>query len=267
MANATMANPHGTPIWYEYLARDIDGAERFLTSVIGWQVTNSGMPGIDYRILSAPDSAAIGGLMTLPQGAPIRPGWLAYFGVDDVDASVAAIRASGGVVHMPPMDLNGVGRMALVGDRQGSPFYVMRGASEAPSTSFQSPGDAVPGHMVWNELLTSDQDAAMSFYGPLFGWRHEGAMPMGPLGDYKFIHAGTTGLGASMNVPPGEPPGWRFYVLVPDVDRVVERLTAAGGRLLRGPDQIPGGDYAVVAEDPFGVRFGFVGARREGAAA
>lgn len=262
-----MANPHGTPIWYEYLAPDIDQAEHFFTGVIGWQVTNSDTPGIDYRILSAPDGAAIGGLMTLPPGAPARPGWLAYFGVDDVDASVAAVQAAGGTIHMPPMTLDGIGRMALVGDPQGAPFYVMRGAGQAPSTSFHGPTGAAPGHMVWNELLATDQDAAMRFYGPLFGWRHEGAMPMGPLGDYKFIHAGPAGLGASMNVPPGETPGWRFYVLVPEVDGVIERLTAADGRVLQGPDQIPGGDHAVVAEDPFGVRFGFVGPRREGAAA
>ena len=267
-----MANPHGTPIWYEYLAQDIDRAERFFTGVIGWQVTNGDMPGIDYRILSAPNpsapgSTAIGGLMALPPGAPTRPGWLAYFAVDDVDASVAASLAAGGTVHMPPMTLDDVGRMALVGDPQGAPFYVMRGASEAPSTSFQGPTGTAPGHMAWNELLAPDQDAAMRFYGPLFGWRHEGAMPMGPLGDYRFIHAGPAGLGASMNTPPGETPGWRFYVFVPEVDGVIERLADASGRVLHGPDQIPGGAYAVVAEDPFGTRFGFVGARREEAAA
>lgn len=262
-----MANPHGTPIWYEYLARDVNRAQSFLAEVIGWGVTDSGMPGVDYRILTAPDGVAIGGLMTLPPGAPTRPGWLVYLGVDDVDASVDAVRAAGGAVHMPPTTLDGVRRMAMVADPQGSPFYVMRGASETPSTSFQTAPGAAPGHVAWNELLASDQDAAMRFYGPLFGWRHEGAMPMGPLGDYKFIHAGPIGLGASMNVPPGETPGWRFYVFVPEVDGVIERLSAVGGRVLQGPDQIPGGDYAVVAEDPFGARFGFVGARRQGAAA
>jgi predicted enzyme related to lactoylglutathione lyase len=258
-----VANPHGTPIWYEYLAQDVDRAQSFFTDVIGWQVTDSGMPGMDYRILTASDGAAIGGLMALPPGAPARPGWLGYFGVDDVDAIVVALQAAGGAVHMPPTTLDGVGRMALVADPHGAPFYVMRGASNAPSTSFQGPTGTEPGHMVWNELLAPDQDAAMRFYGPIFGWRHEGAMPMGRLGDYKFIHAGAAGLGASMNVPAGEIPGWRFYVFVPEVDSVIERLTAASGRVLRGPDQIPGGDYAVVAEDPFGARFGFVGPREE----
>jgi uncharacterized protein len=261
----TVSNPHGTPIWYEYLAQDVDRAGAFYAEVAGWQVKSSGMPGIDYRILSTPRDAAVGGLMALPQGAPMRPGWLGYFGVDDVDATVSAVQAAGGQVHMPPTTLEGVGRMAMVSDPQGAPFYVMRGTSEAPSTSFQGPADASPGHVVWNELMATDQDAAMRFYGPLFGWRHEGAMSMGPLGDYKFLHAGPTCLGATMNVPPGETPGWRFYVLVPEVDDTIDRLTGAGGRVLHGPNQIPGGDYALVAEDPFGARFGCVGPRRGGA--
>ena len=258
-----MSNPHGTPIWYEYLAEDADRATAFYAEVAGWQATSSGMPGVDYRILSTVRGAAIGGLMALPQGGSIRPGWLGYFGVDDVDATVSAVQAAGGHVHMPPTTLDGIGRMALVTDPQGAPFYVMRGASKAPSMSFQGPDDASPGHVVWNELIATDQDAVMRFYGPLFGWRHEGAMPMGPLGDYKFLHAGSACLGATMNLPPGETPGWRFYVLIAEVDTAIGRLTGAGGRVLRGPDQVPGGDYAMVAEDPFGARFGFVGPRRE----
>ena len=77
-------------------------------------------------------------------------------------------------------------------------------------------------------------------------------------------HAGPVGLGATMNVSPGEVLGWRFYILVPDVDDGMGRLTSAGQRVLSGPDHIPGGAFAVVAEDPVGARFGFVGPRREG---
>lgn len=261
-----MANPHGTPIWYEYLAEDADRAQGFYAAVLGWQAAGSGMPGMDYRILSAPDGAPVGGLMAQPAGAQMPAGWLGYFAVEDVDATVAAAGAAGAAVLMPPTTMEGVGRMALIADPQGTPFYVMRGSSEDASTSFQGPAEASPGHVVWNELTTPDQDALMRFYGPLLGWRHEGAMPMGPLGDYRFLHAGTTGLGASMDVPPGGAPGWCFYVLVPDVDAAVGRLGAAGGRVLQGPDPIPGGDLSVVAQDPTGARFGFVGPRRGGAA-
>ncbi|WP_157034013.1 VOC family protein [Belnapia moabensis] len=78
------------------------------------------------------------------------------------------------------------------------------------------------------------------------------------------LYARLVGLGATMNVPPGEVLGWRFYILVPEVNDAIGRLTSAGRRVLSGPDQISGGDFAVVTEDPFGARFGLVGRRREG---
>jgi uncharacterized protein len=55
----TVSNPHGTPIWYEYLAQDVDRAGAFYAEVAGWQVKSSGMPGIDYRILSTSRDAAV----------------------------------------------------------------------------------------------------------------------------------------------------------------------------------------------------------------
>lgn len=257
-----MTNPHGTPIWYELLAGDADVAERFYSHVVGWTIASSGMvDGLDYRILTAPDGDAIGGLMPLPADAPMRPGWLFYVGVDDVDAMVERATALGGAVNMPAMDVPGVGRMALLADPQGVPFYVMRGASDEASRSFRDGDAATPGHAVWNELTAADQDAALAFYADLFGWRHEGAMPMGPMGDYKFVLHGTSTIGASMNAFEGARPGWQFYFDVDDVDAAVTRLGEAGGRAVQGPDQIPGGTYAVVAEDDAGARFGFVGPR------
>ena len=63
-----MANPHGTPIWYELATADADAAARFYGSVVGWSVAPSAMPGIDYRILEAGDGTPgtqAGGLMAL----------------------------------------------------------------------------------------------------------------------------------------------------------------------------------------------------------
>lgn len=256
-----MANAHGTPIWYELLADDADAAQHFYGQVVGWSAADSGQPGMDYRILSAPDGEAVAGLMRRPDGMEGGPVWLSYYAVEDVDATAAAITAAGGAIHMPPMTIPGVGRMAMATDPQGHAFYVMRGESAEESTAFRSGEDAMPGHAVWNELTAADQDAALAFYAGLFGWRHEGAMPMGPLGDYKFVHAGPLCIGATMNEVPNGRRGWQTYFAVDDIDAAVERIGTAGGTRVQGPDEIPGGHYAVVAEDDAGVRFGLVGPR------
>ncbi len=257
-----MRNPHGTPIWYEYQARDADSAQTFYAAALGWTIATPPAGGLDYRIVSAADGVGVGGIMTTPAGAAIRPGWLLYVGVDDVDVAVSQALASGGAVRMPAHDLPGVGRIALLADPDGTPFYIMRGAIDESSRAFASAGDATPGHAVWNELTAPDQDAAMAFYAALFEWRHDGTMPMGPLGDYRFVYRDTSCLGATMPVFHGATPGWLIYFQVDDVDAAIARLRDAGGTLEQGPDRIPGGDYSAVARDGDGARFGFVGPRR-----
>lgn len=260
-----MSNPTGTPIWFEYLGTDLDAATRFYADVVGWTVADSGMgdaTGMTYLIAAAPDGDAVAGLMANPMpDAP--PTWLVYFGVEDVDATVEALTAAGASVHMPATTMEGVGRMAMLADPQGAPFYVMRGASDEDSRAFldHRKGD-VTGHGVWIELAAPDDKAAIAFYTAQLGLTQQGAMPMGPLGEYSFIQAGDTGIGAIMPVVMDARPGWQVYFGADDIDAAVARLKAAGGTLVQGPDEIPGGNYAVVAEDHAGARFGFSGPRK-----
>ena len=65
----------------------------------------------------------------LPPGVP--PHWNIYFGVEDVDATVAKAEGLGGTPAVPAMDVPGVGRMAMVTDPQGAGFWVMAGESAA----------------------------------------------------------------------------------------------------------------------------------------
>ncbi|MBO0906202.1 VOC family protein [Jiella sonneratiae] len=258
-----MANPHGTPIWYELLTDDQNAAETFYAAVLGWTIAkpDMGPPGIDYRVASAADGP-VGGIMKKPEGAPMPPAWLIYFGVNDVDAATARAKDLGAADHMPPMDIPEVGRMAFLADPQGCFFYVMRGFSPQDSRAFQAETGPVPGHCVWNELATPDQDGALAFYGDLLGFRQEGAFPMGDLGDYKFWHVGETRIGAVMPRMPGGRTGWQVFFGVDDIDAAKQRLDAAGGNTLFGPSEIPGGAFTIVCADPQGAQFGLVGPRK-----
>ena len=50
-----MPNQHGEFIWYELATDNADAAQHFYSAILGWRVTDSGQPGVDYRILHAPD--------------------------------------------------------------------------------------------------------------------------------------------------------------------------------------------------------------------
>ena len=265
-----MTNKHGDFIWYELLTSDADAAGDFYGKVVGWTSINSGQPGMDYRFFSSGDGTdnkdGVGGYMAItPDMAAggARPAWVGYIGVDDVDASTKSITDAGGSVLMPAMDLDGVGRMAMVADPQGAPFYVMKGASDAPSHSFAALAPKV-GHCAWNELSTSDPEAAKAFYTAVFGWSKQGEMDMGPMGKYEFLMASGErfGIGAVMPKMPDMPVSmWAYYFRVPDIDAGVAAITANGGTLLQEPIAIPGGDYSLMAMDPAGAAFGLVGPR------
>ncbi|HEX8572457.1 MAG TPA: VOC family protein [Allosphingosinicella sp.] len=257
---ADSRNPHGSFIWYELLTADPDSAAAFYGEVIGWTAASAGQPGVDYRIFSA-SGTQVAGHMKLPDEAAemgMRPGWLGYIGVDDVDHAVAAIVADGGKVHMPAMDMEGVGRIALVADPQGVPFYVMRGESEAPSAAF-APMKA--GHCNWNELSTPDQASALAFYTGRFGWQKGEAMPMGAMGGYQFIEQDGEMIGAVMTAPPGRPAAWNFAFGVEDIDEAAAKIAAGGGTVNHGPVEVPGGAWVVMADDPQGAAFMVVGPR------
>jgi len=262
-----VTNRHGDFIWYELLTSDVDAAQDFYSAVVGWTFKASDQPDMDYRLFSMAGSE-VGGLMPLTKemtDGGARPCWLGYIGVDDVDAAVADIKASGGAAHMEPWDIPGVGRMALVADPQGALFYVMKGSVEGGESSSFAATEPMPGHCAWNELATEDPDGAKTFYAEQFGWQKDGDMDMGPMGKYEFLKVGDDRgfmLGAVMPKMAEQPVSmWTYYFRVPDIDKAVETIKAKIGQIVQEPIEIPGGDFSLVAMDPQGAIFALVGAR------
>lgn len=229
---------------------------------------NSGQTGVDYRILLAADADTgmvrqAGGLMQLTdvmEAGGARPVWLGYIGVDDVDATQDAVVEAGGSVHLPAWDIPRAGRMALVADPQGALFYLMRGAMQATSQAFAADRPR-PGPCAWNELATTDPAAALAFYTRVSGWVKDGELDMGPRGAYEFLRHGPLIGAISPHLGGAPAPVWTSYFRVPSIQAAVERIHAGGGRLLHGPDEIPGGEFTLNGLDPHGAAFALVGGR------
>ena len=264
-----MANPAGSFIWYELMTPDPAGSKRFYDAVVaGWTIEAQPSGEMDYRMTSRSDGGNSGGVLRLTeemQGHGARPCWLGYLGVPDVDAAVARVEEDGGRTLMPGHDIRGVGRIAMVTDPDGAPFYLMTPTAPAGRPDAESDVFSVdrPQHVRWNELQASDQDRSVAFYTRHFGWRQEGDMDMGDFGSYRFLYQGETMIGAIMPRMPQVPQvAWTFYIGVGDIDRAADAARAGGGTILHGPNQIPGGEYSLTAVDPQGAVFGLVGPRK-----
>ncbi len=116
-----------------------------------------------------------------------------------------------------------------------------------------------PGAFCWIELATTDQNAAKSFYGALFGWSvHDN--PMRPNDFYSMFKLEGRETGAAYTLRPdqrsqGVPPHWMIYVAVESADATADRAAQLGGKVLaRAFDVYDVGRMAVL-QDPTGATF------------
>jgi predicted enzyme related to lactoylglutathione lyase len=257
-----MSTSHGSFIWYDLMSTDAEAAEAFYRGVVGWRMQDAGLSDRSYTILSAGETA-VGGLMALPPeacAAGARPIWSGYVGVDDVDAFATKVKQAGGTIHHPPDDIPGVGRFSFVADPQGATFILFKGMSDAKP---QPAAPDTPGHIGWRELHAGDWESAFAFYSGLFGWTKADAMDMGADGIYQLFAIDGVPTGGMMTKTKEVPePHWVYYFNVDDIDAAAARAKAAGGKLLHGPHEVPGGRWIVNCSDPQGATFALLGPRR-----
>lgn len=245
----------GQYVWYELMTTDPKAAIGFYTAVIGWGTEEFSGAGEPYTMWTT-TGGPLGGVLQLPpeaksMGAP--PHWLGYIGTPDTDKTLERARTLGGKLLVGPMDIPTVGRFAVIADPQGAVF--------AAFTPVMAPGPqpATPsaGSVSWHELTTTDWQAGFAFYNDLFGWSKMEAMDMGPMGTYQMFGRNGTMLGGMFNKSAEMPfpPHWLYYIHVGDLDATLERVKSAGGTVLNGPMEVPGGDRIAQCMDPQGAAF------------
>jgi uncharacterized protein len=247
MSNADIL---GRFVWHELLTTDTAGAAAFYAKVLPWRTAPSSMPG--YTVWMA-GQTQIGGLQALPSdNGATPPHWLMYVGTPNVDATCAKAQGLGAHVVKAPADIPNVGRFAVLADPQGATFAVFTPNAGPPPGAAPSQGS-----FSWHELATTDGAAAMHFYADVFGWQTGPSHHMGDgVGDYQLFEYGGSQVGGIYKLQgAGMPPAWLSYVHVADCDRAVAAAKSAGGRVINGPMEVPGGSWIAVMGDPQGGAF------------
>lgn len=110
---------------------------------------------------------------------------------------------------------------------------------------------------VWYELVTSDIDAALRFYGAVLGW--ESRDYPGSPERYAIVSAKDEGVGGIMRLPEGmTQPFWLGYIATADIGEAVERFKTSGGSLHKGPWEIPSVGRLALVSDPQGAGLAFI---------
>jgi uncharacterized protein len=257
----------GQFLWHELLTSDPEAGAGFYSKVLGWNAQPwAGDAG--YTMLASA-SGPVGGARVVgkdPLASTAGPNWLSYVGVPDLALALATVEGNGGRVLHPTTSIPDGGRYAVIADPQGGVIGLYEPAGDMAGSS----GAPAAGPVGWHELTAEDTEAALEFYKALFGWEVVGEVPMGgDVGTYYLFGSGTTQLGGVYNRPKHLPPTWPrwlVYLNVPSVTAAVAAVEAAGGQLLNGPREVPGGSWVAQVVDSHGVPMALVGPKQAAAA-
>jgi hypothetical protein len=254
MSERTSYDP-GTPCWVELSGTpDIEASEAFYRGLFGWEMpeqpNSAQLGGYRRAKLNGKDVAGVSPRM---EGNEQPTVWATYVSVEDAAATTAAVRDNGGSVVVEPMDVMGLGTMAVFADPGGAVFGLWQPGTFAGAELVNEPGA-----LAWNELGTRDTAGAKPFYEAVFGWGHDD-MDSPRVGTYTAWKLGEAMVGGMLDIdkaglPADVPAHWLVYFGVEDADAAVEKVKAGGGSVLMEPIEIEGARF-VVFSDPFGAVF------------
>jgi len=238
----------GRFVWHELHTSDPRAAAAFYGELLGWKTRSMDMgPGGAYTIITAGDKD-VGGIVPLDTSRAPRSNWLPYCTAVDVDAAAATAAAKGGQVLMGAMDIPTVGRFAVVRDPQGGVIAPFRMSEEYAETDDRP----APWTFCWDEHLSGDPAAALSFYQAIFGWK-DSPKEMGPAGTYHVLERGKRQAAGLAKQADGMPTVWLSHVLVDDLDEASQRAARLGAKTLVPVVPVPEiGRFSVIA-DPTGA--------------
>ena len=122
----------GALAWNELYTHDTEAAAQFYGGLFGWSAHSrpsaDGGEYVEFRL----DGVSAAEMMAIrKEWGEVPPNWSVYFAVADLDASLEKADRLGASQSMPTMEVQGVGRFALLRDPQGAFVYfiqIARGA-------------------------------------------------------------------------------------------------------------------------------------------
>jgi hypothetical protein len=254
----------GTFSWPELSTSDQKGANAFYSGLFGWEINDQPMGPGDvytmYQMRGKPIGAAATQRAEEKQmGVP--PHWNSYVTVKSADESAKKAESLGGKIFAPPFDVMDVGRMAVIQDPTGAVFQIWEPKKHIGAMILNEPGT-----LCWTELTTTDTKAAEAFYTGLFGWTPKHSAAGAPMEYTEFSVGGVPSIGMMPKpeqMPAHIPSYWMPYFQVASCDAGTAKAKELGGKVMVGPQDIPGTGRFTIASDPQGAVFALFEFKRQ----
>lgn len=215
----------GTPCWADLTVQDAEKARDFYGKVFGWEFDISTDPMTNFYTQCKIGDEVVCGIN--PARMPNQPSaWSTYIATDDIDATCAKTIELGGKIVMPAMEVMGLGKMAVIQDPQGAFICYWESGIMAGSTIANEINT-----VCWNELATTDLEAAKEFYSAIFGYGDKDSTD-----EYFQFSVNGEVRGGARELSEVEakmmPAYWGIYFRVDDLASATSKIEAAGGRVL-----------------------------------
>lgn len=267
----------GQPIWLDIGVPDLAGAEEFYASVFGWTFVDIGEEFGHYQRVFAADGTPVGGMLPRanaardadpadsgnpadganPAGGPSPDDddnvfWNCYFFTPDINDTLTKAEANGGTIIVPSMPVGELGTRAIVLAPSGAQFGLWEPGTLA---GFEISGTSGTVALFDTASMAFERDTA--FYQAVFDWDlvfgdgpdQAGTASVGPLESADVcLFDGTGWFGA------GAKSRWRVFFATDDIAAAARAVTAAGGQVTDGPEDI-GDGLCATAVDPAGASF------------
>jgi predicted enzyme related to lactoylglutathione lyase len=230
----------------EIRVNDFRAAVDFYSQAFDWLVRPM---GADYAICDT-GADPLGALMLAPSDS-VPVGVSPYALVEDIDAVRASALELGGYIFVEKNEVPGQGFWLTILDpweNELAFWQPLTGWHVNHQGSGKNP-------FSWLEVPVSDLEAGVRFYSKLLGWSFQFQPGTDGL---AFCAAPDRAVGVGLiSGDHGRPmAGTTSYIIVADVHAAIERVAAAGGRVVVQPEADPGGGKFAVFLDPSGNRLG-----------
>jgi predicted enzyme related to lactoylglutathione lyase len=241
----------GKIIWRDLITDTPAESRRFYEELFGWTFQSVGnvlgLGNDDTYTLIRHNGQLIGGMVDANQfdrEVEISQ-WVVVMSVEDVDAAAEVFRAGNGSVLTPPTNMSDRGRLAVVADPQGALLALLQ-------TTDGDPVDRQPdyGDFLWDELWTTDPEAASSFYRQVASYDDARSPVQGdPESSYRVLESdGQPRIGMMAHPFDTARPVWVSYIRVEDPAAITARVIALGGEIfVDAQSRSIGGEAALIA--------------------
>jgi len=237
---AITEHAQGMPCWIDASVSTTEAREGlidFYSALFGWSF-DVDAPETGFYSIARHDGKAVLGIGEQPDG---QGHWVTYFSTLDIERTVERVKANGGQVFFPPMQVMDVGWMALALDPTGAVHGLWQPITFPGFEVVYEPN--APG---WFDHVSEDTQSAAKYYENVLG----NGIESDPQEGMTILRRGEQWFASfSHEDSSHQSPQWTPVFVVDSLDRIRKRVRELGGTIIVEEVPVPGSAISIF-KDP-----------------